>query len=45
MFYWCKIVPQRDTDENNKYKIAIKVNKKVKYAMALYQKCVTRSTS
>ena len=37
MFYLCKIVPQGDTDKINlQNKMAVKVTKKVKYAMALY---------
>ena len=38
MFYACKIVPQRDTDKNDisSNKMAVKVTKKVKYAMALH---------
>ena len=41
MFYSCKIEPQGDTQN----KMAVKVIKKVKYAMALYHKInATRST-
>ena len=38
MIVKCKIVPQEDTNRNDKclYKMAVKVTKKVKYAMVLY---------